>query len=114
MGTPSMPAYSRADRMSWAVLTGAPSSEKATQPAALWSAISVSRSPRRPAETAPIGWTRQAAASRARFKMRSVIELESFTGSVFAMQATAVKPPAAAARVPLSVSSLYSSPGSRR
>ena len=32
----------------------------------------------------------------------------SLTGSVFAMQATAVKPPAAAARVPVAMVSLYS------
>jgi len=38
----------------------------------------------------------------------------SLTGNVLAMQATAVKPPAAAARVPEAIVSLYSKPGSRR
>ena len=38
----------------------------------------------------------------------------SLTGKVLAMHATAVKPPAAAARVPLAMVSLYSKPGSRR
>ena len=39
---------------------------------------------------------------------------ESFTGFVFGMQQTDVNPPAAAAFVPLMMSSLYSRPGSRR
>jgi hypothetical protein len=38
----------------------------------------------------------------------------SLTGCVLAMHATAVKPPAAAARVPVAIVSLYSWPGSRR
>ena len=38
----------------------------------------------------------------------------SFTGSVFGMAQTAVKPPAAAARVPVAIVSLSSRPGSRR
>src|ERR671936_1233662 len=46
--------------------------------------------------------------------MYSVIEPLSFTGWVLAMQHTAVKPPAAAARVPVATVSLYSWPGSRR
>ena len=40
--------------------------------------------------------------------------LLSFTGRVLGMAATAVKPPAAAAWVPVRMVSLYSSPGSRR
>src|SRR5205814_72159 len=43
-----------------------------------------------------------------------VTERVSFTGSVLAMAAMAVKPPAAAARVPVAIVSLYSWPGSRR
>ena len=35
----------------------------------------------------------------------------SLTGKVLAMQRTAVKPPAAAARVPVAIVSLYSKPG---
>src|SRR5215210_3306406 len=46
--------------------------------------------------------------------MCSVIERLSLTGSVLAMQATPVKPPAAAAMVPVRTVSLYSWPGSRR
>src|SRR5215831_9050197 len=38
----------------------------------------------------------------------------SLTGLVLAMQATAVNPPASAARVPVRTVSLYSCPGSRR
>src|SRR6185436_20179504 len=46
--------------------------------------------------------------------MCSVIDRLSLTGTVLAMQATAVKPPAAAAWVPVRTVSLYSCPGSRR
>src|SRR5512136_1729199 len=45
--------------------------------------------------------------------MNSVTDLVSFTGSVFGMQAMEVKPPAAAARLPVRTVSLYSNPGSR-
>src|SRR5882762_4775029 len=46
--------------------------------------------------------------------MYSVTDRPSFQGSVFGMQAIEVKPPAAAARVPVSIDSLCSCPGSRR
>src|SRR5215213_3177133 len=46
--------------------------------------------------------------------MCSVIDRLSLTGTVLAMQATAVKPPAEAAMVPERTVSLYSCPGSRR
>src|SRR5213593_191034 len=46
--------------------------------------------------------------------MYSVTDSPSFQGSVFGMHAIEVKPPAAAARVPLSIVSLCSCPGSRR
>ena len=46
--------------------------------------------------------------------MKRVTALLSFTGRVLGMAATAVKPPAAAAWVPVRMVSLYSSPGSRR
>src|SRR5579862_8261700 len=46
--------------------------------------------------------------------MCSVTDRLSLTGSVLAMHATAVKPPAAAAMVPVATVSLYSWPGSRR
>ncbi len=50
-----MPAYSSARRISSAVATGRPSSEKATQPAAFCSPSSASWSPFDPIDTAPIG-----------------------------------------------------------
>jgi hypothetical protein len=56
----------------------------------------------------------EAVARRASLTMCSVTERLSLTGTVLAMQATAVKPPAAAARVPVRMVSLYSWPGSRR
>ena len=43
-----------------------------------------------------------------------MIPAVSFTGSVLGMAQTAVKPPAAAARVPVAIVSLSSRPGSRR
>src|SRR5215475_13357606 len=46
--------------------------------------------------------------------MNSVTARSSFTGTVLGMQATAVKPPAAAAFVPDSMVSFHSWPGSRR
>ena len=46
--------------------------------------------------------------------MNSVTERLSFTGFVFGMQQTEVKPPAFAAAVPVAIVSLYSKPGSRR
>ena len=54
-GSPSIPAYSRARRISSAVATGRPSSENATQPASRMSAISASSLPSDPFDTAPIG-----------------------------------------------------------
>ena len=54
-GMPHIDVYSSARRISSAVSTGLPSSEIATQPAALRSAISASASPFDPSVTAPIG-----------------------------------------------------------
>jgi len=44
--------------------------------------------------------------------MNSVTARSSFTGTVLGMHATAVNPPAAAARVPVSIVSFHSCPGS--
>src|SRR2546425_6643051 len=78
---------------------GLPSSLTATIPACFIAAISASASPRLPVEAAPMGHTRALAAARARSRMKRVTEALSFTGFVFGMQQTAVKPPRAAARV---------------
>src|SRR3989442_1666961 len=111
---PNIDAYSSARRISSAVATGRPSSERATQPAPFSSAMSASSSPREPRETAPIGYTRASPASFAFFRMYDVTFASSLIGSVFGMQATAEKPPATAALVPVATVSLCSCPGSRR
>ena len=54
-GMPHIEVYSSARRIRSAVSTGLPSSDTATQPAALRSAISASASPFEPSVTAPIG-----------------------------------------------------------
>src|SRR5262245_53419347 len=46
--------------------------------------------------------------------MNSVTERQSFAGTVLGMHATPVKPPAAAAAVPVATVSFHSNPGSRR
>jgi hypothetical protein len=77
-------------------------------PARRISPISARLSPRRPTDTAPIGYTRASRAACARSRMYSVTAPLSLTGSVLAMQATAVKPPATAAATPVATVSLYS------
>src|SRR5439155_15239161 len=94
--------------------TGRPSSETATAPDRTMSPISASSAPRPPLLTQPIGKTFTTPRRRASATMYSVTDRPSFQGSVFGMQATEVKPPAAAARVPLQIDSLCSCPGSRR
>ncbi len=113
-GSENIDAYSRARRMRLPFTTGLPSSEIATIPSAFIEPISASSTPLRPFETAPIGKTRTAAVSRARRTTNATVGASSGTGSVFAMAQTAVNPPAAAARVPLAIVSLYSKPGSLR
>src|SRR5438552_1429231 len=110
----NIPAYSSARRISIAVATGRPSSLIAAHPACRSSPISASCSPFCPRDTAPIGYTRARFASAAFFSMYSVTPALSLTGVVFGMQATAVKPPATAAAVPVATVSLCSWPGSRR
>ena len=80
----------------------------ATAPASIMSPMSANSSPRSPFDSAPIGKTRAKPAARACSRMKRVTAAVSLTGSVFAMQATPVKPPATAARVPVSTVSLYS------
>jgi hypothetical protein len=93
-----------------ALITGLPSSETATQPAARNSPISDSSSPFDPLVIAPMGNTRAEASRAACDRINSVTDRLSFTGLVFGMQQTDVKPPAFAAAVPVAIVSLYSNP----
>ena len=93
---------------------GFPSSETATMPASFIPAISEIASPLLPTDAAPIGHTRTLPVAFARSRINRVTEALSFTGLVFGMQQTAVNPPRAAARVPVSIVSDDSCPGSRR
>src|SRR4051812_16996509 len=111
---PKVRAYSSARRIRSAFITGMPSSLTAMMPTSFISPISASDSPLSPLEMAPIGCTRTMAASRARRTIKSVTERLSLGGLVFGMQQTVENPPAAAARAPDAMSSLYSWPGSRR
>ena len=93
---------------------GPPSSVKPSAPWVRSSAISVSSRPCWPrviAAMKPTG-TRASRAAPSRSERR--IAPESTTGSVFGMATTQQNPPAAAARVPVSRSSLCSCPGVRR
>ena len=113
IGIESEPAYSSALRMSAPLPTATPSSEKATQPASLSSAISVSILPLSPALTAPTG-RMFIPVSSACLIMKRVTEPLSLTGFVLAMHRMVVKPPAFAASAPVFIVSLYSKPGSLR
>ena len=93
---------------------GLPSSLTPTIPASFIAAISASASPLLPTDAAPIGHTRTLPAAAARSTIPRVTDALSFTGCVFGMQQTAVNPPRAAARVPVSIVSDISWPGSRR
>ena len=112
-GISSLAASLSASRISSAVLTGTPSSEKAQQPASFKACISVSFSPFSPTETAPIGRT-WASALAAFSSIYFTVSALSHTGFVLGMAQTVVTPPAAAARHPEIISSLYSRPGSRK
>src|SRR5207247_2926803 len=85
-----------------------------TAPDRTMSPLSARSTPRPPWLTQPIGKTCTTPLRRASATMYSVTDRPSFQGSVFGMHATDVKPPTAAARVPLSIDSLCSCPGSRR
>ena len=113
-GKPSERQYSITWRINFAVAMGLPSSLTATIPASCIAAISASASPLLPMEAAPMGQTRTCAAAAARSTMERVTDALSFTGCVLGMQQTAVNPPRAAARVPVSMVSEISWPGSRK
>src|SRR6516164_4314291 len=101
-------------RASFALEMGLPSSDTATIPASRMAAISAMASPLLPMLAAPIGQTRTCPWALARSTMNRVIEALSFTGWVLGIEHTTVKPPRAAARVPVSMVSEFSWPGSRR
>src|SRR5271165_1515331 len=101
-------------RASFAVAMGLPSSETATMPASRMAPISAIASPLLPTLAAPMGHTRTWPWTLARSTMNLVMDALSFTGLVFGMQHTAVKPPRAAACVPVSMVSEFSCPGSRK
>ena len=108
--------YSSARRISTASDTQRPSSEN-TRTRAAESAIapnSASLDPPSPTVTAPTGCTSQWPAARPSRQICSVTPAVSATGSVLAIACTAVNPPSAAARVPVSMVSASSRPGSRR
>src|SRR6266404_2555256 len=113
-GAPTSAAASSARRIMASRAIGMPSSENATAPAARSAAKSVSSSPARPFVTAAIGSTCANPTSAARARIQRVTSTVSFTGSVFAIAATVVKPPAIAAATPDAIVSLCSPPGSRR
>src|ERR1700723_3160973 len=97
-----------------ALAIGLPSSLTATIPAFFIAAISASASPLLPTDAAPIGHTRTLATAAARSTIPRVTDALSFTGCVFGIVQTAVNPPRAAERVPVSMVSDISWPGSRR
>src|SRR5258708_19532531 len=87
-----------------------PSPETATIPASFIAAISAMASPLLPTEAAPIGHTRTLPPAFARSKINRVTDALSFTGLVFGIQQTAVNPPPAAPRAPVSLVSQDSCP----
>ena len=100
IGRPVTRLYARAFRISRALLTMWPSSEKATAPACAMSAISESSWPFSPRVIVPIGWTRTTPPRRAAVLTHSTSEAVSTVGLVFGMAQMVVNPPAAAALVP--------------
>ena len=106
--------YCSALRIIPAETTGLPSSVKAIAPSSRSSAISVSSSPRRPLVIEAVKATGTRASRTAASRRARSMGALSTTGSVLGIATTAQKPPAAAARVPVSRSSLCSWPGTRR
>ncbi len=87
---------------------------KPAAPASASSAISVRPSPRWPTVIAAMKPVGMRASLRARSRSERSTGAESTTGSVLGWAMIAQKPPAAAARVPESMSSSSSRPGVRR
>src|SRR5436189_3100127 len=76
--------------------------------------IGASSSPPRFFEIAPVGKTFTHAVSPARSLIHAIVLGLSAAGEVFGIQTIVVNPPAAAARAPDSIVSLWPNPGSRR
>ena len=108
--------YSRARRIRTGSWTQMPSSENIRTRAreSAMAPSSASRSPASPTVTAPTGRTSTQPAARPRLWTCSTTPAVSATGVLLAIACTAVKPPSAAARVPVSTVSASSRPGSRR
>ncbi len=106
--------YCRARRSMLALAMGRPSSVNPSAPASRSSAISVSDWPCWPAVAAARKPTGTRAWTLARSATERSTEALSIGGDVFGMPMIAQNPPAAAARVPVSMSSLCSWPGTRR
>src|SRR5437773_7728358 len=91
-----------------------PSSVMATTPALASEPIGANSSPNNPLDIAPDGSTLMQADSAARSLIQAIVPGLSATGDVFGMQTIVVNPPAAAARAPEAIVSLWLNPGSRR
>src|SRR4030095_15181569 len=91
-----------------------PSSVIATTPALPNEPIGASSSPVRFFEIPPVGKTFTHAVSVARSLIHVIVAGLSAAGEVFGMQTIVVKPPAAAARAPDAIVSLWTLRGSRR
>ena len=107
-------AYSSARRRIADDTIGLPSSDSATAPPVCNSPNSVSCRPSWRTVTAPTGHRLIRSSRRASRRRNSMSARESDTGLVLGIGQTPVKPPASAARRPLSIVSLYSKPGCRR
>ncbi len=114
IGRPNIPAYSAARRMSSLDWTQSPSSVIATTPARLSEPIGASAWPFRPTVMQPVGSTFTTASRPAASLMNWIVPALSAGGEVLGMQTTVVKPPAAAAREPVPIVSLWVWPGSRK
>ena len=110
---PSPAAFFIASRYTRISITLLPSSENATAPAFNMASISTSSFPSMPFVIEESCFTCTYACS-ARFKISCSTSTLSTTGFVFGIAQTVVTPPAAAAREPVMISSLYVSPGSRK
>ena len=107
------PAYSRARRMTRASCTPSPSSVNMRTPRRTNSAMGASSEPRRPMVMAAEGYTSQQAPAPSSCTSRTTAA-QSVGGSVLGMATTAVNPPRAAPREPVSMVSASSRPGWRR
>ena len=116
MTPPKALTYSSARRMTRGSATHLPSSEKTRTRARdrCMRPSSASSSPARPLVTAPTGCTSTRPAATPRSWTRSAASAVSVTGLVLAIAKTAVNPPTAAAREPVTTVSASSRPGSRR